>query len=223
VPVTPLVIRRRFRGPAHSANGGYACGLLASRLGGTVEVTLRLPPPLETHLDVQSVADGLVLRDGERLIAEARPAELSLDMPDVPSWDEVGPGGAGWGTAGYAECFVCGTRTDGSGLEIHPEPVAGSGMVAARWRAVEVCHEIVWAVIDCPGAFAVVEPGRAEPALGRMTGRVDRLPTAGERCVVVGWPLGADGRKLSAGTALVGQDGEILASSRQTWIMPRAG
>ncbi len=43
----------------------------------------------------------------------------------------------------------------------------------------------------------------------------------GERCVVIGWPLGEEGRKLHAGTALVGDGGEVLARSRQLWIEPR--
>jgi hypothetical protein len=39
---------------------------------------------------------------------------------------------------------------------------------------------------------------------------------------VVGWPLGEDGRKLHAGTALFGTDGTVLAVARQVWILPRA-
>jgi hypothetical protein len=80
---------------------------------------------------------------------------------------------------------------------------------------------IVWAAIDCPGAYAVGDPGRGEPLLGRMTARIERLPGHGERCVVMGWPLGIEGRKLHAGTALVGEDGEVLALARQLWIEPR--
>ena len=49
-----------------------------------------------------------------------------------------------------------------------------------------------------------------------------RLPATGERCVVVAWPLGEDGRKLFAATALLGEHGELLARARQTWIAPRA-
>ena len=64
--------------------------------------------------------------------------------------------------------------------------------------------EVVWAAIDCPGAYAPATPARGEVVLGRMTARIDRLPEEGERCVVVGWPLGEDGRKLFAGTALYG-------------------
>ena len=81
--------------------------------------------------------------------------------------------------------------------------------------------EVVWAAIDCPGAYAAGDPGRGEVVLGRMTARIDRLPEEGEPCVVVGWPLGEDGRKLFAGTALYGRDGTPLAVARQVWILPR--
>jgi hypothetical protein len=57
--------------------------------------------------------------------------------------------------------------------------------------------------------------------LGRLAARVLRAPDAGEHCVVAGWQLGADGRKLYAGTALW-SDGELLGYARATWIEPRA-
>ena len=87
----------------------------------------------------------------------------------------------------------------------------------------EVSPEVVWAAIDCSGAYAVGGPGRGEVVLGRMTAEIRRLPEEGERCVVIAWPLGEDGRKLHAGTALLGEDGEPLAVARQTWIQPRSG
>jgi hypothetical protein len=59
--------------------------------------------------------------------------------------------------------------------------------------------------------------------LGRMTAEVVRLPQEGESCIVVAWPLGEDGRKLYAGTALFAAEGELLAVARQTWIQPRTG
>ena len=220
-----LRIARRYRGPLDSANGGYACGLLAETLGGAAEVTLRLPPPLERPLVVHEVPGGVELRDGDRLVAEARRADPALEVPAAPSFDDVGrlatSASAGWGAAVFAECFVCGSRADGSGLEIHARPVDGGDVVAAAWVAREVSQPVVWAVIDCPGAYALGEPGRGEPVLGRMTARVDRVPDEGERCVVVGWPLGEEGRKLYAGTALVGEDGAVLARARQVWIAPR--
>jgi hypothetical protein len=39
---------------------------------------------------------------------------------------------------------------------------------------------------------------------------------------VAAWPLGKDGRKLFAGTALFAGDGELLAVARQVWIEPAA-
>ena len=63
-------------------------------------------------------------------------------------------------------------------------------------------------------------PDRGETLLGRFAARIDELPDVGERCVVVGWPLGEEGRKLYAGTALYGEDGRPLARARATWIAP---
>ena len=56
-----------------------------------------------------------------------------------------------------------------------------------------------------------------------MTARVNRVPEAGEQCVVTSWPLGEDGRKLHAGTALFDEGGELLAVARQTWMPSRRG
>ena len=59
--------------------------------------------------------------------------------------------------------------------------------------------------------------------LGRLHGSVDRVPAARERCVVIGWPLGWDGRKGYAGTAPWSADrGDLLACARATWIATTA-
>jgi hypothetical protein len=57
--------------------------------------------------------------------------------------------------------------------------------------------------------------------LGRLAAKVEHLPHAGESCVVMAWPLGDEGRKLYAGTALFGEDGRVLGSARATWIALR--
>ena len=220
-----LLIERRYRGPLTSANGGYAAGLLAEHVGAAaVEVTLRRPPPLERTLEVRREGDAAVLADGEHLVAEARPAKLELEVPRV-SRDEAVAGRRAHVRAGsdlFDECFSCGVRADGDGLAIHVGPVPGrDGVHAAPWRAAGVSRPVVWAAIDCAGAYAVGAPGRGDAVLGRMTARIDHLPREGERCVVVGWPLGEDGRKLLAGTALLGEDGAPLALARQVWIVPR--
>ena len=70
--MTPtLRFERRYRGPQDSANGGYAAGALARHAGGTAEVTLRLPPPLERDLAVEERDGAIVLLDGDAVVAEA--------------------------------------------------------------------------------------------------------------------------------------------------------
>lgn len=218
---------RRFRGPLTSANGGYACGRLASLVHAPeVEVTLRLPPPLERPLDVRREGDRVLLLDGDELVAEARPSAVELSAPDPVPYDAALEGERRHVRVGdpiFRECYVCGIRDEGDGLAVHAGPVPGrEPLHAATWVVQEVSPAIVWAAIDCPGAYAVGGEGRGEVVLGRMTARVDRLPRLGERCVVAAWPLGEDGRKLYAGTALFGDAGEVLALARQVWIEPRA-
>ena len=223
--VETVTIGRRYRGPLRSANGGYACGLLGSRVGPGAEVTLRLPPPLERPLTIRRDGERLRLEDGDLLVAEAIAGDPGVEPPVPPDPDVAAAAAEGVGAFGppeFAECFVCGVRDDGSSLGIHPGPVPGrDGLVATTWVARNVSPEVVWASIDCPGAYAAGDPGRGEVVLGRMTARVDRLPAEREPCVVVGWPLGEDGRKLFAGTALYGRDGTPLAVGRQVWIAPR--
>lgn len=222
-----ITLPRRFRGPLASANGGYACGRLASLLHAPeVEATLRLPPPLERPLDVCREGERLLLLDGDELVAEARPSAVELAVPEAVPFDaalEAERRHVRVGSPVFRECFVCGIREGGDNLAIHAGPVPGrEPLHAATWVVREVSPAIVWAAIDCPGAYAVGAEGRGEVVLGRMTARVERLPRLGERCVVGAWPLGEDGRKLYAGTALFAEDGELLAAARQVWIEPRA-
>jgi len=77
-----IVLSRRYRGPLGSANGGYACGRLAAFVdAGEVEVTLRLPPPLDRPLVVERADGRVLLLDGAALVAEARPALVEVDPP----------------------------------------------------------------------------------------------------------------------------------------------
>jgi hypothetical protein len=217
-----VTIARRFRGPLHSGNGGYSAGLLAAFVDGPAEVTLRLPP-LERPLRVVELEGRLALLDGEAVVAEAQPAAVELELPAPPTLEQAREAEARhvhFGSETFAECFSCGYRPD-DGLCIHVGPVDDSGLHAAPWTARDVSAPVVWAAIDCAGAYAVGGPGRGEVVLGRMAAEIGRLPEEGEECVVVAWPLGEDGRKLHAGTALFGRGGEPLAWARQTWIEPR--
>ena len=215
-------IDARYHGPPGSANGGYTCGLLAALVGEPAEITLRLPPPLDVDL---SFADGRLL-DGDRVVAEARHAEsMDVDIQDPPSFadaEQASRAYAGFEEHAFPSCFVCGPeRAEGEGLRIFAGPL-GDGRVAAPWTPREPRRELVWAALDCPGAFAAGFSGRGEMLLGRLVGEVLRVPRAGERCVVLGWPLGEDGRKLYAGTAVFGEGGDLVGRARATWIVPRS-
>lgn len=222
-----IVFARRFRGPLTSANGGYACGRLAAFVDAdAVEVTLRLPPPLERQLEVREDADAVVLVGGGAVVAEARPGSVDGEVPEPVSVEEAEVAASRHvriGSPAFRECFTCGIRAEDDGLGVYVGPVAGcSQLQAAPWSPRESEPEIVWAAIDCPGAYAVGVAGRGEIVLGRMAARVLRLPVPGRRCVVMSWPRGEEGRKLFAGTALFDEEGELLAVSKQTWIEPRA-
>lgn len=227
--VGDIRISTRFRGPLTSGNGGYSAGRVAAFVAADeVEVTLRRPPPLERPLGVERDEETGVVRvlDGGAVVAEGRAASVELDAPLPVSFAEAEAATARhvrMGAEVFGECFTCGVRDEGDGLRIYAGPVPGrEPLHAAPWIIREASREIVWAAIDCPGAYAVGAVGRGEVVLGRMTARIDALPKPGDRCIVVAWPLGEDGRKLYAGTALLAEDGRVLAVARQTWIAPAA-
>ncbi|WP_246122119.1 hypothetical protein [Actinoallomurus bryophytorum] len=238
---TALSVPYRFRGPADSANGGYMCGLVAGCLDGPVRVTLRRPPPLATPMTVEPAGEGSVhVLHGGALVAEAASVPDG-PAPRIPGTVSMAEARAAEGRARYFQdpaypaCFVCGTdRRPGDGLRILPGPVTGGVLWAAPWTpdastgdgSGSVRPEIAWAALDCPSGIAAAEADDIGPdtaiLLGRMTAGPAALPTVGDECQVIGWPIGRDGRKLTAGSALLGSDGEVLAVAETVWItVPR--
>ena len=215
-----MIIPARFNGPPGSANGGYACGLFSEALGGGFEITLLRPPPLDTQLDIA----GDELRHGDVVIARARRAAHSdADVPEpvgIGEAEEASKRYPGFEHHAYPTCFVCGPdRNDGLG--IFPGPVAGrEGVVASPWTPQEVRPEIVWAALDCPSGWAVDDFQREGVLLGRMGATLRAMPASGREAVVIGWPIGEDGRKRYAGSALFDEAGKLLAAARSTWIVP---
>ena len=218
----------QFNGPPGSGNGGWCAGALAALLGGsalgrTVEVTLRLPPPLEVPLGVEEAGGTWRALDDEgRVVLEAREVEDDLVASD-PVPVEVARAGeaayAGHRAHPFPTCFSCGPgRDSGDGLRIFPGPVAERpGVAAATWTPHASTYEIAWAALDCAGAWAsgIEESPRV---LGRMTARVDRLPEVGATCVVTGEARGSEGRKHGASTTLRDSSGALLGVARQVWI-----
>jgi hypothetical protein len=243
-----LTIPSRFNGPAGIGNGGYVCGLIAAYVDGPATVTLRRPPPLDTPLEVERDDEGSVrVRHGRTLIGEAAPApagphEITVTVSPAQA-------DAAAGTARYfrdpvfPDCFVCGiNRRPGDGLRIFPGPVTGLGVWAAPWTPDpsvagpdgRVRAEVVWAALDCPSGIAAAEAaglGIAEAdrdiafLLGGMTAvALAERPAAGDQCRVIAWPQTRDGRKLTAGSALLGPGGDVLARAEAVWLtVPRPG
>ena len=230
--MTTLTIPSRFNGPDGSGNGGYTCGVIALLVGDHAEVTLRHPPPLATPLAV-SVIDGVTLvHHGEILVAEGRVVAWDLDVPTPPTMDEAAEASTryiGFDRHEFPTCFTCGTDRE-DGLEIWPGRVAGSDMVASPWAAPDgvgvidgnLAPEIVWAALDCPGAWVSARDMTTDPiVLGRMAARiVSPLPAEGS-FLSYAWNLGEEGRKSYSGTAVADAAGRVLAYSRQTWIAIR--
>jgi hypothetical protein len=236
-----LVIAPRFCGPPGSGNGGYVCGRIAAYVDGPVEVTLRRPPPLAVPVAVERDDEGAVrVHHGGTLIAEAAfsPGSPALETPGAVSLAEAHrvAGRARYYTDPvFPDCFVCGMgRGPGDGLRIFPGPVAGRPLWAAPWTPDPsvtgadgtVRPEVVWAALDCPSGIAAAEAADLAPdtaiLLGRMTATLAVPPVAGEQCRVIAWPGERDGRKISAGSALLGPGGGVLAAARTLWLtVPR--
>lgn len=223
-----IVVPARFHGPDGTGNGGYVAGLLAQQVVGLSEVTLRVPPPLDTPLAVRRGDTGVDLYDGTTLVAQATPTELDLVVPapvDVETATAATAAYAGLSLHPFPRCFVCGPeRADG--LRIFPGRVPGRRLVAATWLpAAEfadaqhvVLAEFVAAALDCTGGWSF-DLGVGRPlVLGRYAVRIDRPVLAGQTHVVVGWPLAFEGRKLFAATAIMSGTGETLAVATATWI-----
>ncbi len=205
----------RFNGPPGSANGGITCGLLAAHVDAdVVQVTLRVPPPLDTDLSIE----GDQLLDGATLVAQAAPGQVDLVAPapvGLIAAQEAAHRFAGVAGHPFPSCFVCGPDHP-TGMHLAPGAV-GDGLVATPWTPDTGSPVLTWAALDCPGGWSADLPGRPM-VLGRMTCRIDREPVVGEAHVVQGWLLGSEGRKVRTGTALYDGAGQVLAIAEATWI-----
>lgn len=228
-----VIIPARFNGPPDSANGGYACGLVAGLVDGEAETSLRSPPPLDRPLAVVREGNAVTVIDGETLVAQAAPTTIDLEVPEPPSIEVAEAATAGWPGAEehvFPTCFTCGpARNEGDGMRVFPGPIADGRFTASPWIPPEgladddglVPEPVMWAALDCPGMAAGSMESGEVTLLGRMAARVERRATPGETYVVFGWPSGRDGRKLFSASAVVDGAGVVLAAARLTSIIPR--
>ncbi len=236
------MVAGQFRGPPHSGNGGYVCGLMGREFAGPSTAMLRAPPPLDTPLGMEINADLVrITGEGGVLIGEATPggAEALTQPPAPPSLAAAAaaaPRFPGLTGSFHPVCFTCGDKLDeGYGLRVFTGQVDGmaEGVVAGPWTVHPnfadaeglAPAEVVWAALDCPGSVSWVVKGAGGGLLGTMTCEVLRRPAVGETTMVVAWPIEASGRKRISGTALYSARGELMARSHQIWIgrgMPAA-
>lgn len=230
-----ITISERFCGPPTSGNGGYTCGKLAEVLNGPVEVTLMAPPPLNQELAREKQANGTVtLMLGDRPIAKAHETEFDIEAPSPPSFEEATEAAksyVGFEYHTFPGCFVCGPERGPDGLRLFTGPVEGrADMVADTWVPADdladdtgyVDPVYLWAALDCPSAFVfdykdLMANGKAN-VLGRLTADIKSKIKPGERCIVIGWKIGDDGRKHFSGSAVYRDNGDLIAAAKATWI-----
>lgn len=224
-----IIIDRRYQGPPTSGNGGYVCGLL-SKFVDSPAVTARLlqPTPLDTELEVRETDEGVVLLDGDVVVATARPSKLVLEPPACPTYEEAEAASRryrGFTAHWFPCCFVCGPdRSDG--LHVFPGPLEGGDRVACPWipdasvasAEGSVYTEFLWAVLDCPGSFTFPQPAGEVIVLGEFQVEVFGDVSVGERCVLVAWQIACQGRKRQTATALFGESGACSALGLATFL-----
>ena len=169
-----------------------------------IEVTLRAPTPLDRPMSVfRTEASSLQVILGETLIADATRTELTLEVPESPTFAAAlaaAPKSPSFtpninplmqdGTGFHPICFCCGADVDDkggkeTGLHVYAAPVDGFEGVAAAWHPAATFADtdgylpdrIIWAALDCPGQFAYLAAGIRTGMLGRITNRDRPSPT----------------------------------------------
>jgi hypothetical protein len=205
------------------------------------EVTLRRPPPLEVAIAAVPSIDGVVF-EHDGVVADVRAARVDLDaveVPLAPSVDQARDAGARSPMHSvdpdelpFATCFGCGpSRAAGDGLRLWPGRL-DHDRAACVWEpdtsladgSAVVGPEMVWAALDCPGLLGAKEVlGRplvevTPSVLGRMSATVRGRAEIGVPHVVLSWPIVRDGRKLTVGTAVLGDGGRVIGLAHAVWI-----
>ena len=219
-----VIIARRFNGPPNSANGGYTCGLVGTAVEApSVRVSLCKPPPLEVPLLRRREDDGSVsLLHGDDVIATAAPGAVQAHAPPAPTVEEAEIATrryVGFAHHRFPTCFVCGTARE-DGLRIYAGQVGDGPLIACPWTPQSDSPLFVWAVLDCPSAYAIesVDHRTQIVVLASLTVELRQRPRAGERHVVAAWPVCSEGRKHHSASALYDAAGRVLAVADSLWI-----
>lgn len=226
-------IDARFRGPPNSANGGYACGLLAEGIEGVATAQLRLPPPLERDMTFESDGNVSRLSEGDSIVGEATSDVLHLHLPKPPTREQAEQAVqhfTGFETHPFPSCYVCGPdREPGDGMQVFPGRVPGTDLVASPWTPDETLRDDngqidrrhVWAALDCPSYFGITSGPLA--VLASLTAEITRAPEIGEPLIAFAWFIGSEGRKHRSASAIATAAGETVGKAAALWIEPRGG
>ncbi|WNV84702.1 hypothetical protein [Umezawaea sp. Da 62-37] len=226
-----VVIGSAYRGPADSANGGYACGVFStlspSATGAPAAVVLHAPPPLASALDVRGHGARAQVWHGDVLVATVGPGSSTMRAVDPVTVEEARRAESSFaGREGhpFPTCFVCGVDVEPAlGFPLTPGRLDGRDLVACTWTPdADVSTELVWSALDCPGGWTC-DPVREPMVLGRMSALVLELPEPGRPHVVVGGLWRRNGRTAHIGTALYDPAGRLLAKATSVWIALEAG
>lgn len=226
-----VTIDTRLTGPRRSANGGIAAGTFAALAGGTARVRLHRPVPVGRPLRVVAGDGGDVrVLHGGRDIAGVTPvAAFEVEPPVTPTLDDALEARRAHPLHGvrhpFSDCVVCAPeRPDGMGvvwgpMRGRPDVLLAPFLPTARDADGDVVRPAaVWASLDCPGYPAALLARRRLALLGTLAAHRLRDVRVGERLVVVGWSLASRGRVHDTATALLDEDGALVASARATWV-----
>ena len=171
------------------------------------------------------------------MLSESRRAELEIDVPAPVSLSEAEEASSsfpGFTAHPFPGCFTCGPgREPRDGLRIFPGPVADRKLLAAPWTpdaslADPTCSllpEFVWAALDCPQLWSLMTsapPDSEERVVtAGMTVRVESMPQAGGRYMILAWPLHREDRIIFAGGAVLSEGGEVLVAALQRAVVVR--
>ncbi|MET8685912.1 hypothetical protein ABZV77_16995 [Streptomyces sp. NPDC004732] len=240
-----LTVPTSHQGYPGVAFGGYVAGVLAGRAAArTVRVDFRAATPVDAPLLLGGLAGGGARLTDEKgaVLATATPApDLPLSgAPDAPSWEQAAAATEAFRTTGLTglaedgtvvDCFGCGPRPPGRGLRQHCMPVPGRDVVATAWTAHPAFadargllrEELLWAVLDCPTAWAGVHAGSLRPGAvtASLTATLLRPVAAGEEHITHAWPISTAGRKHTMGVAVSTAGGQLCALGEALWIEPR--
>lgn len=201
--------------------------MAATGFSASGSVRLHRPPPVEKAMRLERDAGVIRVLDDTDIVLEAHPSAVEvvrapLDRSVAETILERGPAPVDPDHPA-PDCFVCGHRVDG--LRLSPRHLDGTSIWATTWSpdlsmsqdGSTVEERIIWGALDCPAGFAVTRYGVEQadffPALTRFDVTITHPVPVGRAVVVAGWFISEDPKRTHGGTAIVDDQGTVLASA----------